>query len=108
MSLLTVRRLPGCVESVMLGRRIECPIHGTSISVHRLAPDLAIGSVRFIEDSDLRKGNQIGQGGYGLVYKASWNNTPVALKLLIVKVEQASTPWVALCVIVRVRVCGVF
>jgi serine/threonine protein kinase len=85
----------------MLGRRIECPIHGTSISVHRLAPDLAIGSVRFIEDSDLRKGNQIGQGGYGLVYKASWNNTPVALKLLIVKVEQASTPWVALCAIVR-------
>jgi serine/threonine protein kinase len=79
------------VESVMLGRHLECPVHGTSLSVHRLAPDLAIGSVRFIEESELRRGNQIGQGGYGLVYKASWNNTPVALKLLIIKVAKHKT-----------------
>lgn len=70
----------------MLARELDCPVHGSSISVHRLAPDLAIGSVRSIDDSELRKGNQIGQGGYGLVFKASWNNTPVALKLLLVKV----------------------
>lgn len=69
----------------MLGRELECPVHATSLSVHRLAPDLAIGSVRSIEDSELRKGTQIGQGGYGQVYKASWNNVPVALKLLLVK-----------------------
>lgn len=75
-----------CIEAVMGARPVRCSSHrGTPISVARLAPDIAMGSVRLIGEDELRKHNRVGKGGFGEVYRATWNNSTVALKLLIVR-----------------------
>jgi hypothetical protein len=75
-----------CIEAMMGSRPLRCSAHrGAPVTIGRLAPDLAMGSVRLIGEDELRKHNRVGKGGFGEVYRATWNNSTVALKLLMVR-----------------------
>ena len=48
-----------------------------SVSAGRLPP---VPGVREITEADIEFGDQIGQGGFSVIYKGTLNGTPVAIK----------------------------
>ena len=58
------------------------------VRVDMLAPDLAFGEIPMI--TELNLGKQIGEGGFGKVYKGTWEGKVVAIKELLCKVSTLS------------------
>jgi hypothetical protein len=70
------------IDSIQSKKKMVCQRGGHEVSVKRAAPDLLLAGVRSIKESELRKEKKIGDGGFGVVYRGSWNRTVVAIKEL--------------------------
>lgn len=63
---------------------MECK--GTKVSLERLIPDVSmrdIGGSLIDFKKELQIEKPIGKGGFGIIYKATWRATTVAVKMLL-------------------------
>jgi hypothetical protein len=70
------------IDSIQSRQNMVCQQGRHEVSVERAAPDMLLAGVRCIKESELRKEKMIGDGGFGVVYRGTWNRAVVAIKVL--------------------------
>uniref|UniRef100_A0A6B2L9Z8 Protein kinase domain-containing protein n=1 Tax=Arcella intermedia TaxID=1963864 RepID=A0A6B2L9Z8_9EUKA len=58
------------------------------VAINEIGLPKRLEDITRIASSDLIIGDQVGEGGYSIVYSGDWNGTPVALKILKTKDEE--------------------
>ena len=79
--------LKDCVAALNAGKRvIFCPICTTVVVLDAIAPDLSISNLNVIDPSVVSKDTILGQGGYGKVWRGTWQDQEVAIKEILKQV----------------------
>lgn len=84
--------LEHCIEQALRYEDVVCPRTSQRLPVERVAPDVELADLKLqnllIREHDLvfdqRKENILGDGSYGTVYKAKYNDRVVALKVIFI------------------------
>ncbi|KAH3744947.1 leucinerich repeat kinase [Pelomyxa schiedti] len=80
-------RLDEIFSALKQRNTLFCEVEKINVRPHALVPDLMFQHFSQIQESELSGLVQIGQGGFGKIYKATWDGKEVAVKELFVSTD---------------------